>query len=123
MAYQSDESGQNEIYMQAFPEPRGKWQISNRVGQMPEWRPDGRELYFLTPESKLMAVGLQLGGDTIQQSAPRELFAMPVNSTVNQAYVLAPDGKRFLVRAAGHRQSEPLEVIPNWPALLKPGGR
>ncbi len=64
-----------------------------------------------------MTVGLKLGADSLTPSTPRELFALPASSTL-QPYALAPDGKRFLVLtpAAG---SQPLELITNWPALLK----
>ncbi|MFN0104783.1 MAG: protein kinase domain-containing protein [Bryobacteraceae bacterium] len=119
VAYQSDESGRNEIYVQAFPEARGKWQISTGGGQFPEWSPDGKELYYLAPDSKLMAVIVKLGAESVQPSVPRELFAIPADGTVSQPYAVAPDGKRFLVRAAVSQRSQPLEVIVNWPALLK----
>ncbi|MBL8293498.1 MAG: serine/threonine-protein kinase [Bryobacterales bacterium] len=117
VAYTSDESGRDEVYVQAFPEPRGKFQISTAGGIFPEWSPDGRELYYVASEGKLLAVGLKLGVDSVTPSTPQELFALPVGLG-NQAYAVAPDGKRFLVaRPAGG--SQPLEVVVNWPALLK----
>jgi hypothetical protein len=119
VAYQSDESGRSEVYVQAFPEPRGKFQISTGGGSFPEWSPDGRELYYLGPGRKLMAVALKLGADSVQPSTPRELFTMPPFS-FTQPYALAPDGKRFLV-SAHVGGSQPLEVIVNWTALLKQG--
>ncbi len=119
VAYTSDESGRNEVYVQAFPEPRGKFQISAGGGQFPEWSPDGRELYFVSPDGKLMVADFKLGTDSVAPSAPRELFAV-AGGGLNQRYAVAPDGKRFLVLApTGGSQS--LEVVVNWPALLKKG--
>ncbi len=111
VAYTSDESGRNEVYVQAFPEPRGKFQISTGGGVGPQWSPDGRELYYASADGKLMAAGLKLGADSVTPSTPRELFA------VSGSYAVAPDGKRFLVLTPAG-ESQPLEVIVNWPALL-----
>lgn len=118
VAYTSGESGRNEVYVQAFPEPRGKFQISTGGGTYPEWSPDGRGLYYESPEGKLMVADLQLGADSVTPSAPRELFTLP-NTGIVTPYAVAPDGKRFLVTQEGG--SQPLEVVVNWPALLKPG--
>jgi len=121
VAYQSDESGRHEVYLQAYPGPHGKRQISSGGGLYPEWSPSGRDLYYLTPESKLMAVSVKLDANSVQPSAPRELFAIPSDLFL-QPYAVAPDGIRFLVLAAGSQRSQPLEVIVNWPALLKNRG-
>ena len=118
VAYQSDESGRDEIYVQAYPGPNGKRQISTGGGLYPEWSPNGREIYYLTPESKLMAVSVKLDPNSVQPSAPRELFTIPSDSFF-QPYAVAPDGVRFLVLAAGSQRSQSLEVIVNWPTLLK----
>ena len=117
VAYTSDESGRNEVYVQAFPEPRGKFQISTGGGTYPEWSPDGRELYFVSAEGKLMVAALKVGADSVAASTPRELFAVPPAGSF-QPYAIAPDGKRFLVRAPVGG-SQPLEVVANWTALMK----
>ncbi len=120
VAYTSDESGRNEVYVQAFPEPRGKFQISTGGGNYPEWSADGRELYYLSLDSKLMAVGLNLRADSVVPSTPLELFAVSAGLAGIQPYAVTPDGKGFLVlKPAGG--SQPLEVTVNWPALLKKG--
>ncbi len=67
-----------------------------------------------------MAVGLKLGADSVAPSVPRELFPLPSSGGGFQPYALAPDGKRFLVHVPVSG-SQPLEVIVNWPALLKKG--
>ena len=78
VAYTSDESGRDEVYMQAFPEPRGKSQISTGGGRFPEWSPDGRELYYLSADNKLKEAGVKLGAESVTPSMPRELFAVAV---------------------------------------------
>jgi hypothetical protein len=119
VSYISDETGREEAYIQAFPEPRGKWQISTGGGRFPGWGKDGRELFYLAPDNKLMSVSLKFGADSVERSVPRELFIVHWDNIVADApYDVAPDG-RFLVRATTETGSEPLQVIVNWPALLK----
>src|SRR6266852_7489993 len=65
-------------YIQAFPEPRGKFQISTGGGQYPQWGPGGRELFYVSLDSKLVAVSLKLGADSIEPSTPRELFPLSI---------------------------------------------
>jgi Tol biopolymer transport system component len=121
VAYTSDESGRDEVYVQGYPEPRGKFQISNGGGRYPEWSDDGREFYYVSADGKLMAAGVKAGADSLAPSAPRELFAVRAVATLNVSpYSVAPDGKRFLV-AAPVGGAQPLEVVVNWPALLKQG--
>jgi hypothetical protein len=121
VAYQSDETGRYEIYIRSFPEPRGKFQISTGGGQYPQWGAAGRELFYVSPDHKLMAVGLRLGTDSLEASSPHELFALPSVDTGWSPYDTAPDGQRFLVRATPAQAGQPLTVIVNWPALLKKG--
>ena len=112
MAYESDESGRPEIYVDAFPEARNKVRISAGGGEFPEWSPDGRELFYLSPDLKLMQVSLKRGPDSIEPSAPRELFALPVANDGYCPYEVAPDGQRFLVRATPEKQAgQPLTLI------------
>jgi Tol biopolymer transport system component len=80
VAFTSNESGQFEVYVDAFPEPRGKQRISIAGGGDPQWGPGGRELYYVSLDNKLMAVDLKLGADTVESSAPRELFPLSLRS-------------------------------------------
>jgi len=122
VAYTSDESGRPEVYVDAFPEVRNKVRISTGGGEFPEWSADGRELFYLSPDLKLMQVSLKRGPDSIEPNSPRELFALPVASDGYVPYELAADGQRFLVRATLENQAgRPLTLIVNWPALLKKG--
>jgi eukaryotic-like serine/threonine-protein kinase len=118
VAYASDESGRFEVYVQAFPEPQGKFQISAGGGTYPEWSPDGRELYYVAPDRKLTVVALQLRAGSLAPSPPRELAVLhPGVGQIIQPYAVAPDGKGFLVQSPAGGQ-EPLEVVTNWRALL-----
>jgi hypothetical protein len=124
VAYQSDESGRYEVYIDAFPQPRGKTRISTGGGTYPQWGAGGRELFYVSADFKLMAVDLKLTTDSVKPSAPRELFRLPVVDDGYSPYDAPPDGQRFLVRATPERgAAQPLTVIVNWPALLKEGKR
>jgi Tol biopolymer transport system component len=120
VAYMSDESGRPEVYIDAFPERQGGKRISISGGQFPKWGAGGRELFYMSPENKLMAVSLKLGTETVEPSAPRELFQLPLRSaTGGPTYEPSSDGQRFLVLTNPERAQEPLTVLVNWPALLK----
>ena len=121
VAYESDESGRYEIYIQAFPEPRKKRRISTGGGQSPQWGPGGRELFYVSPDGKLMVVSLKTVEGSLEPSSPRELFPAPPTEGANSAFDVSPDGQRILVRAQPQQASPPLTVIVNWPALLKKG--
>lgn len=119
VAYDSDESGQYEVYVRSFPEPREKLRISTGGGTYPEWGPGGRELFYLSRDRKLMVVTLKLDGTSPEASLPRELFALQADEQRNP-YEITPDGQRFLVSGTAASR-EPLNVIVNWPGLLKKG--
>jgi hypothetical protein len=118
----SDESGRDEVYIDAFPEPQGRKRISTSGGQYHKWGADARELFYVSPDNKLMAVSLKLGSDTLEPSPPRELFPLPMRSTAAGAtYESSRDGQRFLVLTSPGTAQQSLNVIVNWPALLKRG--
>jgi Tol biopolymer transport system component len=123
VAYASNESGRFEVYINTFPEPSRGIRISTNVGDYPAWGPsdkDTRELFYVSPDDKLMFVKVKLGTDPGEPSTPRELFTFPVYDTgLGSPYDVTADGQRFLVRA--DQASQPLRVIANWPALLKKG--
>jgi Tol biopolymer transport system component len=84
LAYTSNESGRAEVYVQSFPGPGGKWQISTAGGSEPHWRSDGKELYYRTPNQKVMAVEIRTAGG-FTAGVPQALFS---------AGPLSPDGRR-----------------------------
>jgi Tol biopolymer transport system component len=117
VAYQSDESGQDQVYVQGFPERRGKWQVSQVNGIFAHWRGDGRELYWAGPDGMLMAA-VAAGAAGIETGKPAPLFRVPQG--LGFAW-FEPDreGKRFLVAepAGGPERELPMVVVQNWPAL------
>ncbi len=116
VAYQSDESAQNEVYVQAFPEAHNKVQISTSGGRFPKWGPGGRELFYISPDDKLVSVSLKLERDSVEPSAPHELFPLPTPTTNFMPYDVSSDGQRFLVEAP---PAQALTVVINWPVLVK----
>jgi Tol biopolymer transport system component/predicted Ser/Thr protein kinase len=122
IAYVSDESGRNEVYLDTFPERGHKAPISTGGGQYPEWGAGGRELFYVSPDFALMVVSLKLGANSVELSVPRKLFPLPTGDDGWNPYQVAPDGQRFLVRATPQQQvAEPLTLIVNWPALMRKG--
>ena len=126
IAYTSNESGSFEIYVQSSPSSGGKWQISTNGGSQPQWRHDGKELFFLQPDRKLMAVEVNGEESTFKAGVPKVLFEARTISTIpflgfNSAYYAASgDGQRFLVSTlAGESNPTPLTVILNWTAGIK----
>jgi Tol biopolymer transport system component/DNA-binding winged helix-turn-helix (wHTH) protein len=118
VAFQSDESGRYEVYIDTFPEPHGQVRISTGGGVMPEWGAGGRELFYVSPDSMLMSVSLKRGSGSLEPSAPHALFPLLVIDTDVNPYDAARDGQRFLVLENAGHAAQPLTVIVNWPALL-----
>jgi Tol biopolymer transport system component len=118
VAFSSNESGDNEIYVAAFPSALRKVRISTAGGNFPVWSPDGREIYYVQPGNKLMAVGLKITVDSIQPASPRELFVLQVSETPVSPFDVAKDG-RFLVRTDVPQASHSLTAIVNWQSLVK----
>jgi eukaryotic-like serine/threonine-protein kinase len=121
IAYASDESGGFEVYVRSFPGSEGKWQVSTAGGWDPRWRRDGKELYYLGPDNKVMAVPLRLD-PTFQAGTPTALFSAPSTPTWPSAYDVSRDGQRFLVNSSsGDEDSPPLTLLTDWTAILRKG--
>jgi hypothetical protein len=126
VAYSSNESGSYQVYVQSFPVGSGKFQISGGGGTQPRWRRDGKELFYLASDGKLMAVDVQTTPQ-FSYGLPKALFDPNlISGGVPQfpfRYDVTPDGKRFLVFSypPGKSQGEPsyITVIVNWPGALK----
>jgi Tol biopolymer transport system component len=111
VAYTSDESGSWEVYVAAFPGPGGKWQVSSAGGSQPNWRGDGRELFYLATDRKLMAVEIAAAAD-FASGGPRGLFATRARYTGNWAYDATSDGQRFIISTVViEEQPTPLTVV------------
>jgi serine/threonine protein kinase len=119
VAYQSDESGRVEIYAQPFPAGKREL-ISTGGGAQVRWRPDGKELFYIALDGRLMAVPIRLdsAGQTIEAGAPAPLFATRVGGAIqggnNQQYVVSPDGQRFLMSTVTETHTPAITVILNW---------
>jgi len=120
VAYQSNESGRFEVYVRPFPGPGGKWHVSTAGGGHPRWNKDGRELYYLSLDNKIMAVPVNLGA-SFRAGSPVELFAVhPTSNPNSSVYDVTADGQRFLVNTVGSDEgSPPLSLVVHWPALLE----
>jgi eukaryotic-like serine/threonine-protein kinase len=121
IAYDFDDSGRREIYVQAFepgkPASSARWQISNGGGMMPRWRGDGKEILYLSLDGKMMAVRVSSDGAAFQSSTPQFLFnATPPNlRTPNFEYDVSADGERFLmIEPMVAPEYQPLTLVSNW---------
>jgi len=119
LAYMSTESGRPEIYVQSFPGPGGKWQISTSGGTEPRWRADGRELYYRAADEKLMAVEVR-AGEVLEASVPKPLFiGRFLPDTLGYHYLPTARAERFLfVAPLGRESLTPTTVVLNWFAGL-----
>jgi serine/threonine protein kinase/Tol biopolymer transport system component len=117
ISYESNVSGRYEIYVQRFPPAGDRVQVSVNGGDSSWWRSDGRELFFNSPDRKLMAVDVKLGA-TFEAGVPHALFEVPglIN---NGRFVASLDGNRFLMPIQFQDEFQPLTVILNWPSTLK----
>ncbi len=116
IAYTSNEGGQVDVYVQAFPGPGAKSQVSRNGGSHPVWRADGRELFYLGPGGTMMSVPIG-AGPSFEAGMPRALFhANAWTLARNQVYAVTRDGQRFLVTATPQKSSSaaPLTVVLNW---------
>jgi eukaryotic-like serine/threonine-protein kinase len=112
VAYQSDETGGFEVYVQPFPEPGDKLRISPAGGSNPEWRRNGQELFYLSADNRLMVLQISDKGARLVAGAPSVLFPMPAVSR-RFPYAVSPDGQRVLVNKIVS-DSAPITILFNW---------
>jgi len=117
VAYQSDETGRNEIYIASFPDARRKLQVTSGGGTFPQWGPDGRELFYISGDGMLTVVSLRNGPDGLEPSLPQQLFPLAARNYIASPFEVSPDGKRILVNQ--QEQTRELDVVVNWPLLLR----
>lgn len=123
IAYASDESGTNEVYVRTFPVSGAKRRISVNGGNEPKWRSDGKELFYLAADGRLMAVGVKPGPD-LEIGSPTPLFKARMGPTRNFGYdvnyTVTRDGRRFLISTLteASESSPATTVILNWYAAL-----
>ncbi len=114
LAYVSNETGRDEVYVRPYPGPGGKWQISNDGGSNPAWVRNGRELFYSSGD-KLMSVGVTTGA-TFNVTKPRLL----ASQWHYESYDVSPDGQRFVVVSKGPgSQASQINLVLNWTEELK----
>ena len=125
IAYASNETGRFEVYVESFPATGTKLPMSIGGGSQPQWRADGRELYYYTPDRKLVAVEVNGDGPTFTVGPARPLFEIRV-AAVDQSfpgngyYTVTHDGKRFLVSSLPDSPDrQQINVVVNWLADFK----
>ena len=117
VAYETDETGDWEVYVTTYPVPGGKLQVSRNGGKQPRWRADGKEIFYIDASGKLVAVPITVEG-SLSTGKPELLYAIdtrpPLSSTDLFMYDVSPDGKRFLVnRYQNPAHVPPLNIILN----------
>jgi Tol biopolymer transport system component len=122
LAYVSDESGTPEVYVQTFPMAGNKRTLSTGGGAQPQWRDDGRQLYYLALDNTVMAVDVNTTSGTLQVGRSRPLFRPPLLGALTDyrnLYAVTRDGNRLLMKsiAAGAYQ-EPITVLVHWTRML-----
>jgi len=121
IAYQSDRSGRTEVYVQPFPGPGAQSPMSTNGGVQVRWRSDGKELFYVALDGRLMAVRIQLSADghTVEAGVPAALFLTRVfeiqGINIRQQYMPSPNGQSFLVDSVSEDPAQPpIRVILNW---------
>ena len=118
ISYVSDQNGKADVYVQSFPMGGGVWQVSTAGGDQPQWRADGKELFYLAPDRNIMAVSVSTVGG-MQFGRPVALFQAGVPLTGlsddRNSYIPTPDGQRFLVeQLTDSGNVQPWNVVINW---------
>ena len=94
--------------------------VSVNGGTMPRWRRDGKEMFFISPENKLIAVSVNVNGKNFEAGSPNPLFEVRVTLGGAASYAVTRDGQRFLMNAPAEQSASlPAVVVQNWTGLLK----
>jgi Tol biopolymer transport system component len=123
IAYASNETGAMEIYVSPFLSGTGKWQVSTGGGQEPRWRQDGKELFYLSADGKMMAVAVTTGA-SFKPGSPVALFQthrrQPLSALDVFSYDVSGDGQRFLIATkVDEANAAPLSIILNWTSEME----
>jgi Tol biopolymer transport system component/tRNA A-37 threonylcarbamoyl transferase component Bud32 len=121
VALTSNVSGRDEVWVQAFPQPGEKWPVSTGGGSQPQWRRDGRELFYISKDLHLMVVDLSTPGGSFVAGVPKRLFPLPFDDqlSVRNNFMPAPDGTRFLVNTSFTGKRNSVAVTLDWTSAMR----
>ena len=119
LAYSSNESGHMEVYATPFPGPGRKWQISTDGGTWPQWRGDGRALYYRSPAGTVYELPIEMEGESLVLGTPRSLDFSITTDGSSARFAVSADGSRILsIDPVTAQAQPPLTVVLNWTARL-----
>jgi Tol biopolymer transport system component len=123
VAYASNETGNMEIYVSPFPGTNSKWQVSSSGGEEPRWRQDGKELFYVSAEGKMMSVEVKPGA-SFEAGSPVALFQThrrrPISALDVFSYDVSADGQRFLIATkADEGTATPISIFLNWASNME----
>lgn len=121
LAYVSNEGGRFDVYVQTMVDGNAKWLVSRGGGMQPQWSADGRQLYYLALDRRLMVVDARTDGTAFTPSPPARLMDTRFTeweSTGGVSYVVAPDGTRVLISTSTDT-GRPITVMQNWAPRLR----
>ena len=117
VSYSSNETGQSEVYIRPYPGPGAPIKISPAGGAVAHWRRDGRELFYVSNDNKMMSIDIRMAASSLEIGTVRELFP---RTPIMEAYDVFPDGKRFLInRVIEPTVTDPVTIVVNWMQKLK----
>ena len=115
--------GRDEVLVQGFPEATGKWTVSIAGGSQPQWRRDGRELFYLSMDLKLTAVDVHATASSFDTGVPKTLFDLGdlrAEVSARNNFIPSADGQRFLInRPLAGRGSRPIAAVLDWAAVVR----
>ncbi len=121
LAYVSEETGKDEIFVVPFPSLSSKVQVSTAGGEQVAWRGDGKEIFYVSPDRKIMSVSVEAAGDNFKAAQPHELFSAQLTRVhhATREFDVTKDGQRFLINIRLEQVSEPITLYANWETELK----
>ena len=117
LAYESDQSGKEEVYVSPFPSGSEQYQVSTNGGERPVWRRDGKEIYYRST-LRMMAVEVNEKGSAIELGKPEALFEVAVRNLAGRWYDVSPDGRFLMNTAPAGAQAQNFDLVLNWPVGL-----
>jgi Tol biopolymer transport system component len=119
LAYVSDETGRLEVYIQTFPAPGGKWQVSTSGGSHPVWSRNGKEIFFISEDRRITAVEVGAEGAKFEASVPKPLFKQRMVLGAGTSFDVGPDGRFLIPSQLEQVAAAPMTVVVNWASGLK----